>query len=84
MLLDAEPGYYNAILMDIQMPRLNGYDATRQIRSLDDAAKSNIPILALTANAFEEDKKEAFRSGMNGHLAKPVDIKDLKKELLLL
>ena len=81
MLKRAPSGYYDLILMDIQMPNMNGYDATRTIRAFQDAGKANIPILAMTANAFEEDKREAHRSGMNGHLAKPVNVRELMKEL---
>lgn len=80
-LCAAQPGYYDAILMDIQMPRLNGYDATRQIRALENEALSTIPIVALTANAFEEDKQQALRSGMNGHIAKPINVPQLQKAL---
>ena len=81
-MLDRAPaGYYNLILMDIQMPNMNGYQATRTIRALKDSGKANIPILAMTANAFEEDKREAFRSGMNGHLAKPINVRELMREL---
>ena len=65
---------YDIILMDILMPKMNGYDAARAIRKLDDEKKANIPIVAVTANAFEEDKQMALDSGMNGHLAKPYDI----------
>ncbi len=74
-------GTYDAVLMDIQMPRMNGYEATRAIRALDDPEKAEIPILAMTANAFEEDKREAILAGMNGHVAKPVDMKVLLQEL---
>ena len=81
MLKRASSGYYDLILMDIQMPNMNGYDATRTIRALQDSAKAGIPILAMTANAFEEDKREAYRSGMNGHLAKPINVRELMKEL---
>jgi len=77
----AENDYYDIILMDIQMPNMNGYEATRAIRKLSDSTKARIKILAMTANAFEEDKREAFRSGMNGHLAKPVNVHDLMKTL---
>lgn len=73
-LLNATAGYYDLILMDIQMPNLDGYGATKKIRSMEDKEKSSIPIIAMTANAFEEDKKNAFAVGMNGHVAKPVDI----------
>ncbi len=81
MLIEADAGYYDLILMDIQMPHLNGYDATRKIRQLEDSAKASIPILAMTANAFEEDKKDALDAGMNGHLAKPIDIQVMIKTL---
>lgn len=77
MLKSSEPGYYQLILMDVQMPVMNGYDATRTIRSLDDKELANIPILAMTANAFEEDKMMALECGMNGHIAKPIDIEAL-------
>lgn len=67
--------------MDIQMPKINGYEATRIIRSLSDTKKATIPIIALTANAFEEDKRAAFMAGMNGHLSKPINVKMLLQEL---
>ncbi|MBR3159112.1 MAG: response regulator [Atopobiaceae bacterium] len=71
---DAEPGTYDLILMDIQMPQMDGYEATRFIRAMDDPAKARIPIVAVTANAFEEDKQLAAEAGMEGHLAKPYEI----------
>ena len=71
---DNPAGTYDVILMDIQMPRMDGYEAAKQIRALDDPAKAGIPILAVTANAFEEDRKTSIAVGMNGHLAKPYDI----------
>ncbi len=67
--------------MDVQMPVMNGYEATRAIRRLENRKLADIPILAMTANAFEEDKQEALRSGMNGHIAKPINIELLMKEL---
>lgn len=70
-----------ALLMDIQMPRMNGYDATRAIRRLDNPALSSIPIIAMTANAFEEDRQNALNAGMNAHLAKPIEIKKLLSTL---
>ena len=80
--IKAEPaGTYQVILMDIQMPNMDGYEAARQIRALEDPAKADIPILAVTANAFEEDKKTALAAGMNGHLAKPYDIPMMLKTL---
>ena len=77
MLRKAEAHYYDLILMDVQMPNMNGYDATRRIRQLLDPAKAGIPIIAMTANAFEEDKREALRSGMNYHLGKPINVAEL-------
>lgn len=77
MLEKSEPGYYQLVLMDVRMPVMDGYEATKLIRSLDNAKLSSIPILAMTANAFEEDRQEALRSGMNGHLAKPIDVEAL-------
>ena len=74
MLKRSQPGYYRLILMDVQMPVMDGYGATKVIRSLKDKELSSIPILAMTANAFEEDKQEALRCGMNGHIAKPIDV----------
>ncbi len=81
MLNRADAGYYDLILMDIQMPEMNGYAATRAIRGLSDPGKANIPIFAMTANAFEEDKREAMRAGMNAHLAKPINVGELMKAL---
>ena len=72
---------YDLILMDVQMPIMNGYQATRAIRALDDPVKAAIPIVAMTANAFEEDRKEAMDAGMNGYVPKPIDIEKLMKTL---
>ncbi len=77
MLKKSEPGYYQVILMDVQMPVMDGYEATREIRNLENKELASIPIIAMTANAFEEDKKEALRAGMNNHIAKPIDIGNL-------
>lgn len=74
MVQNSAPGYYDAILMDIQMPVMDGYQASRAIRSLANKALAEIPIIAVTANAFDEDKKEALANGMNAHIAKPLDI----------
>ena len=81
MLEKSQPGYYQLILMDVQMPVMNGYEATRAIRKLKDTQLAAIPILAMTANAFEEDKQEALKSGMNGHIAKPINIDNLMNTL---
>ncbi len=75
------PGYYSLILMDIQMPVMDGYEATRKIRALKDRSLASIPIVAMTANAFDEDRKMAADCGMDGHVAKPIDIAILKREL---
>lgn len=77
----APVGYYNMILMDIQMPNMDGYKATRAIRNMDNRLKANIAIYAMTANAFEEDKSKARESGMDGHLSKPIDMGLLVKGL---
>ncbi|WP_278319646.1 response regulator [Coprococcus eutactus] len=81
MLEKAEPGYYDLILMDIQMPNMDGYKATMIIRKLDDRRLADIPIIAMTANAFNEDRKKAFEVGMNGYIAKPISAEDLKMTL---
>jgi PAS domain S-box-containing protein len=80
-LTHAEPDYYQLILMDVQMPVMNGYEATQAIRALENPALSSIPILAMTANAFEEDKQTALKCGMNGHISKPIDIAKLLETL---
>ena len=67
-------GTYDMILMDIQMPKMDGYKATQAIRNLPDKDKASIPIVAMTANAFEEDKRDAIAAGMNGHIAKPIQV----------
>lgn len=72
---------YDLILMDVQMPRMDGYTATRKIRAMDDPRKANIPIVAMTANAFDEDRKKAFAAGMNAHVAKPIDMAVLSHTL---
>lgn len=81
VLKGSEPGYYDMVLMDIQMPNMDGYEATRIIRQLEDKRLSEIPIIAMTANAFAEDRKQAFDAGMNGHIAKPINAENLKMTL---
>ena len=81
MVRQAEKGSYALVFMDIQMPEMNGLDATRNIRKLDDPWASSIPIVAMTADAFSENVTECLNAGMNGHIAKPVDIKLVIKEI---
>ncbi|MBR6028530.1 MAG: response regulator [Clostridia bacterium] len=81
MLQAAEPGHYSAVLMDIQMPVMNGYDAARAIRALPDPALAGIPVIAMTANAFQEDVQQAKNAGMNGHIAKPLQVETMVKTL---
>ncbi len=75
----AAPGEIDLILMDIQMPLMDGYQATRAIRALEDEEKANIPIVAMTANAFQKDKRDAFDAGMNGHISKPISIEQINE-----
>ena len=74
---NSKPGNYDLVLMDVQMPVMNGYEATRQIRALNDPALAGITIIAMTANAFDEDKKKALECGMDGFLTKPIVIEEL-------
>ena len=80
-VIQAEPGTYSAVLMDIQMPVMDGYEATRAIRALDDPVRAGIPIVAMTANAFQEDQQAAQDAGMQGHIAKPIDVKQMMATL---
>lgn len=83
--LEQQPaGTYDLIFMDVQMPKMDGYTATRTIRALDDKKKAAIPIVAMTANAFAEDRERALAAGMNGHIAKPIDVKKLEQVLVKL
>ena len=81
MVKEKAAGYYDLIFMDIQMPMMNGYEATRAIRSLEDPEKAVVPIIAMTANAFEEDKEAALAAGMNGHIAKPISVAEIIKAI---
>lgn len=81
-LSEVDADLYDLILMDIQMPNVNGYEATRRIRQFKNLKKANIPILAMTANAFEEDKKMAMEAGMNGHISKPIDVNALENQII--
>ena len=81
-ILHSLTGSYDLIFMDIQMPKMDGYMITREIRTLKNNKKANIPIVAMTANAFEEDRKKAFDAGMDGHIAKPIDIEKLRAAIL--
>ena len=81
MLEKAPAGMYDAILMDVQMPVLDGYEATRKIRRLGDPWRANIPIIAITANAFAEDRQRALEVGMDDHVAKPIDMAKLNPVL---
>lgn len=82
MVKNSQPGYYSLVLMDVQMPVMNGYDASRAIRALDDKRLASVPIVAMTANAFDEDRKNAIESGMNDHIAKPININKLLQVLV--
>lgn len=81
MLEKADAGYYDVVLMDIQMPRKDGYDTAQEIRQMKNDSLKNVPIVAMTANAFEEDKRKALAAGMNAHVAKPIDVEVLIKTL---
>ena len=80
-IMISAPGYYDAVLMDIQMPELNGYEATREIRRIKNPGLANIPVIAMTANAFAEDIKKAYDAGMNAHIAKPIDVDNMANVL---
>ena len=77
-IIESDPWYYSAILMDIQMPVMDGYEATERIRSLPDRSRARIPIIAMTANAFKEDRCKAAESGMDAYITKPVDVLTLR------
>ena len=79
--MESQPGDYDAILMDIQMPEMNGYEATKAIRESEHPLAKDIPIIAMTANAFSQDVAEALAAGMNAHVSKPIDSDILYKTL---
>ena len=81
LFMQSSPGYYGLILMDVQMPVMNGYEAASRIRGLDRPDAGTIPIIALTANAFSEDRNRALAAGMDAHVAKPIDMASLSKVL---
>ena len=81
MITSSQPGYYDAILMDIQMPVMDGYEAARAIRALDNPELAEIPIIAMTANAFKEDEQAAEQAGMQGHIAKPIDLQKMMETI---
>ena len=81
MVRNAGPERYTLIFMDVQMPEMNGLDATRAIRAMEDPLAASIPIIAMTADAFSENITECLNAGMNGHIAKPFDIKLVIKEI---
>jgi CheY-like chemotaxis protein len=84
MVASANPDYYDLVLMDIQMPRMDGYTATKEIRKLSNPVIAATPVVAMTANAFDEDKKKALSVGMNGYVSKPIDVPKLIDTLLML
>ena len=81
MVSSAKPGTFDLVLMDIQMPVMDGYEATRQIRALGDPQAASIPIVAMTANAFDEDKRAAMKCGMNGFISKPIVLDEVIQAL---
>lgn len=82
MVMESAPGYYSAVLMDIQMPVMDGYEAARAIRELPDERLSKIPIIAMTANVFKEDEEAAREAGMQGHIAKPLDVDAMRRTIM--
>ena len=80
-VLAHDAGYYDAVFMDVQMPVMDGYEATRQIRAISDPERAAVPILAMTANAFTEDVKKALDAGMDEHISKPIDMASISEKL---
>lgn len=81
MVKNSAPQYYSLILMDIQMPVMDGHTATKAIRSLEDKELARIPIIALSANAFEEDYKRSIEAGMDAHISKPIKLEELQETI---
>lgn len=81
MIKNASPSYYSLVLMDIQMPVMDGYTATREIRALQDEKLARIPIIALSANAFAEDYKRSIEAGMDAHVPKPIQMEELQETI---
>ena len=81
LFCNTPPGHFDAVLMDVQMPVMNGYEATKKIRALAREDAKTIPVIAMTANAFAEDVKDARDAGMNDHIAKPIDMDVIRKTL---
>ena len=77
-IAESEEGYYGIVVMDVQMPVMNGYDASRAIRKLDNPQLAAVPIVAMTANAFDEDRRMAAEAGMNGFIAKPINVGEIE------
>jgi CheY-like chemotaxis protein len=84
MVARSTPGYYDFVFMDIQMPYMDGYQATKEIRRLNNPELARVPIVAMTANAFDEDRERALECGMNEHIAKPIDVSVLADVLQML
>jgi CheY-like chemotaxis protein len=80
-IFSEKPEAYHLIFMDVQMPEMDGYEATRQIRALDVPTAKTVPIIAMTANVFKEDIDRCIEAGMNGHLGKPIDVKEIYEKL---
>ena len=83
LFAESEPGYYDVVLMDVQMPVMDGYEATRCIRALPRTDAADVPIIAMSANAFAEDVRASLECGMDAHLSKPIDMRRVLKEIAI-
>ena len=83
LFAESEPGYYDVVLMDVQMPVMDGYEATRCIRELPRADAADVPIIAMSANAFAEDVRASLECGMDAHLSKPIDMRRVLREIAI-